>query len=437
MRIAVVGMGYVGCVTATCLARDGNDVIGVDVDSGKVDSIRSGISPVFEPGLAELLREQVNSGRLRATTDLMSAVAESDVALIAVGTPSADDGSVNYSTVRRVVAEIGECLKAVDRPYTVVVRSTLLPGVLEDVLVPTLEETSGQEIGKQIQICNNPEFLRETTAIADYDQPPFVLVGADNEEAARTALALYSGIDCEKVVTTTRVSAMIKYTSNAYHALKIAFANEIGTLAKEFGADGQEVMKIACKDTQLNVSKAYLRPGFAFGGSCLPKDVRALVRYAEQQGAACEVMRSILPSNRSHLDGAMQLIRETGKRRVGLIGLSFKAGTDDLRESPQVILAETLLGQGFEVQIFDPDVRVTALVGSNRHYIDEHLPHLAKLLCEDSAKILEDSDLLVIATGIVDRIEQLDQFEGHVIDLRKDLVVAESADRQASTVSCS
>jgi GDP-mannose 6-dehydrogenase len=425
MRITVVGMGYVGCVTATCLGRDGNEVIGIDIDQRKVDSINAGVPPVFEPGLADLLREQVSCGRVRATTEISDAVANSDVALIAVGTPSADDGSVNYKTVKRVIESIGQILKNSDKRYVVVVRSTLLPGVLEEVLAPALSEAAGCTLGDRIQICNNPEFLRETTAIRDYDQPPFILVGADSPSAAAVALELYRGIDCERIVTSTRVASLVKYASNAYHALKIAFANEIGTLAKNYGADGQKVMEVVCKDTQLNVSKAYLKPGYAFGGSCLPKDVRALVRYSEQQGHRCDLLQSILPSNRSHLDRSLKLIRESGKKRVGLIGLSFKAGTDDLRESPQVFLAETLLGQGFDISIYDPDVRVTALVGSNRHFIDEHLPHLAKLLCTDADSLLE-RELLIIATGVADRLPGLAAYKGLVIDLRKDLVVASS-----------
>lgn len=422
MRIAVVGMGYVGCVTATCLARDGNDVLGVDVDASKVDSIGAGVSPVFEPGLDELLRSQVAAGRLRATTAIAEAVAASDVALVAVGTPSADDGSVNYRTVLRVIEQLGRCLRDDSRPYTVIVRSTLLPGVLEEVLLPALEEAVGEPVGERIQLCNNPEFLRETTAIRDYDQPPFVLVGANGEASGATALELYQELDCEKIVTSTRAAAMVKYTSNAYHALKIAFANEVGALAKSFGADGQEVMRIVCQDTQLNVSKAYLRPGFAFGGSCLPKDVRALVRHAEQQGQRCEVMQGILPSNQTHLQRALRLVRESGCRKIGLVGLSFKSGTDDLRESPQVILAQTLLGEGYELRIFDPDVRVTALVGANLHYIDEQLPHLARLLCDDPQEMLDESELLIVATGTVDRMQGIDEFEGTVFDLRKDLV---------------
>lgn len=422
MRIAVIGMGYVGCVTAACLSRDGNEVTGVDIDSTKVDAINAGVSPIFEPGLEELLGQQVAAKRLSATTDLRSAIMKSDVALIAVGTPSGDDGSVNYRVVKKVVEEIGHALRDNDHALTVVVRSTLLPGVLEDVLVPTLKEAFGSDLGERVKVCSNPEFLRETTAIADYDHPPYVLIGADCDESAATALALYSNLDCEKIVTNTRVAAMIKYTCNAFHALKVGFANEIGTLAKSFGADGREVMEIVCKDTQLNISTAYMRPGFAFGGSCLPKDVRALRRYAQQEGINCDLIQSLLPSNQSHLDRSIKLVRESGTKKVGLVGLSFKAGTDDLRESPQVMLAESLVGQGYDLKIFDPDVRVTALVGSNRHYIDEHLPHLAKLLCEDPDELLEHSDLVVVATKVVDRIERFADYDGAVIDLRSDLV---------------
>jgi GDP-mannose 6-dehydrogenase len=424
MRISVIGMGYVGCVTAACLSRDGHQVVGVDVDSGKVDAINSGVSPIFEPGLGDLLQAQVEAGRLRATTDLAEVIHESDVALIAVGTPSAMDGSVNYHVVQRVVESIGQQLRDSDTRLTVIVRSTLLPGVLEEILIPALEEASQCEVGDRINICSNPEFLRETTAIEDYDHPPYVLVGSESMEASEIALALYGGLDCEKIVTNTRVAAMIKYTCNAFHALKVGFANEIGSLAKSFGADGREVMEIVCKDRQLNISTAYMRPGFAFGGSCLPKDVRALTRYAQQQGMDCNLLSSLLPSNQSHLSRAIQMVRGRNVRRIGLAGLSFKAGTDDLRESPQVLLAESLIGQGYELKIFDPDVRITELIGSNRHYIDEHLPHLAKLLCDDSDELLQHAELMIVATRVADRIDRLDQFEGDVIDLRRDLVAA-------------
>ena len=429
MKIAVVGMGYVGCVTATCLARDGHDVTGVDVDQTKIDSINAGVSPVFEPGLDELLRQQVLDNRLRGTSDIENAVSETDVALVAVGTPSGNDGSVNYTTVQKVIETIGQCLRESEREYTIVVRSTLLPGVLEEKLIPALEQALGSRVGNLVKICNNPEFLRETTAINDYDDPPFVLIGSNDEVSSQIALALYEKLRCEKVVISTREAAMVKYASNAYHALKIAFANEIGTIAKTLSADGQKVMEVACRDTQLNVSKAYLRPGFSFGGSCLPKDVRALARFADQKGIECQLMKSILGSNNDHLNRAIKMIREFDIKKIGLIGLSFKAGTDDLRESPQVALAENLIGQGCELRIFDPDVRVTELVGSNLHFIDEHLPHLARLLQDDISAVIDHSELLIIATGVADRVAaDVMQFSGPVVDLRRDLVVGEETE---------
>ena len=422
MRIAVIGMGYVGCVTAACLARDGHKVVGVDVDESKVKAINAGVSPIFEPGLDTLLRQQVESERLLATTNLLEVIEDCEVALIAVGTPSDDDGSVNYKIVLRVIESIGNALRDSKHNLSVVVRSTLLPGVLEDVLIPALAEAANCEIGDRISICSNPEFLRETTAISDYDNPPYVLIGAKDKQTAAVALQLYEKLTCEKIVTDTRVAAMIKYSCNTFHALKVSFANEIGALAKSFGADGHKVMDIVCKDRQLNISAAYLRPGFAFGGSCLPKDVRALTRYAQQQGIECNLLSSLLPSNQSHLARAIRLVQESDAKNVGLIGLSFKAGTDDLRESPQVMLAQALLGLGYNLRIFDPGVRVTALVGSNLHYIDEHLPHLARLLCNDSAELLDHSELIIVSTSVVDHVENLDKFTGNVIDLRKDLV---------------
>ena len=425
MRIAVIGMGYVGCVTATCLSRDGHEVIGIDLDSSKVAAINRGLSPVFEPGLDELLRAQVESKRLSATTELVDGIRGCEVALVAVGTPSATDGSINAEAVRRVIEQIGIAARETEQELVVVVRSTLMPGVLEETLKPLLAETSGVPVGGRIHLCNNPEFLRETTAISDYDCPPYVLVGADSEYAASVTLQLYENLDCEKIVTGTRVAAMIKYTCNAFHALKVGFANEIGSLAKSLGADGKEVMEIVCKDKQLNISTAYMKPGFAFGGSCLPKDVRALARYAQQEAIDVNLIQSILPSNESHLQRAVRLVQESGHRKIGLVGLSFKAGTDDLRESPQVLLAQTLIGLGYELKIFDPDVRVTALVGSNLHYIDQKLPHLAKLLCGSPAEMLEHAELMIVATKVADRLEGLASFVGETIDLRQALVVGD------------
>ena len=296
-KIAVFGMGYVGCVTAACLGRDGHTVLGVDVDPAKVTEINAGQSPITEPGLADLVREQVSAGRLSATQDLERAVRDTEIALVCVGTPSTADGSVNIRAVVQVVSAIGRALSGSRAAYTVVVRSTLPPGILEDSLAPRLAAAAGRDLGDDLWICNNPEFLREATAIRDYYDPPFVVVGADDSEAARQVLALYDRVEAEKLVTDPRTAALTKYACNAFHAVKIAFANEVGAVARSFGADGHAVMDLVCKDRKLNISRAYLRPGFAFGGSCLPKDVRALTRHAERDGVDVPLLESILPAN--------------------------------------------------------------------------------------------------------------------------------------------
>ena len=422
-RVAVFGMGYVGCVTAACLSRDGHRVIGVDVDAEKVATVNAGCSPVSEPGLDDLIGEQVQAGRLSSTTDVAAAIRDTQIALIAVGTPSGADGSVQSLAVERVVEGIGRILSETDRDYTVVIRSTLLPGILEERLAPRLAAASGCEPGGRIRLLNHPEFLRETTAIKDYDQPPFIVVGADDPATAERIFELYPRTHAEHIQTDTRTAALVKYACNAFHATKIGFANEIGTLARAMGADGQGVMRIVCRDTQLNISTAYLRPGFAFGGSCLPKDLRALNRFAQQQAIQTDLLDSILPSNESHIARALTMIREADCRKIGLVGLSFKAGTDDLRESPQVILAETLLGRGYDLKIFDPGVRSASLIGSNRAYIDEHLPHLAALLTDSTTELFAHSELLIVGTGIGDQIDLQAEYFGRVIDLRRDLVV--------------
>ncbi len=421
-RVAVFGLGYVGCVTGACLARDGHAVVGVDVAADKVAAVAQGLSPLEEPGLAELIAEQAQAGRLTATADVAGAVAESDLALVAVGTPSNHQGAVSTQYVARVVQAIGEALAGGSRRYVVVVRSTLLPGILEGQLAPLLSSAAGRPLGADLALANNPEFLREATAIADYDRPPLVLVGAEQSWAAEQVLGLYQHIDAEKVVTDTRTAALVKYACNAYHAAKVTFANEIGALAQQLGADGQQVMRILCQDRKLNVSPAYLRPGFAFGGSCLPKDVRALVRFAQEEAIRIPLLDALLPSNEEHLRRGVRLVQEAGVRKLGLVGLSFKAGTDDLRESPLVILAETLLGKGFDLRIYDPGVMVGGLRGTNRSYVDQHLPHLADLLVADPAALLTHAELLVLGTDIADKLDRA-QFAGPVIDLRRDLVV--------------
>ena len=384
--LAVFGLGYVGCVTAACLARRGCIVVGIDTNASKITAIAARRSPIAEPGLCELIATQVDAGRLRVTESIEDVVGSSEMGFVTVGTPSRNDGSADTSSVEQVVDQIVSHL-APDQSYTIVVRSTLIPGVLEERLAPKLVNHP------KVTICNHPEFLRETTAIADFENPPVVVVGTVDNNSASAVLQLYNDLNCPKVVTDTRTAAMVKYTSNAFHALKIAFANEIGTLSKSLGVNGQEVMEIACLDTQLNISNAYLRPGFAFGGSCLPKDVRALSRVAQLAAIKTEVIGSILNSNGSHLERALAIVRSYPVRRIGLVGLAFKAGTDDLRESPLVTLAETLLGQGYELRIYDPDVQVASLVGANRSFIQQRLPHLAQFLC-DPCEIAQHSELL-------------------------------------------
>jgi GDP-mannose 6-dehydrogenase len=420
-RVAVFGIGYVGAVTAGCLSQDGHMVVGVDIDQAKVSEMNGGISPVSEPGLEEILKAQVASGRLRATTDVSAAIAETDTALIAVGTPSADDGSVSVDGVEQVVRSIGRAIRAAGKAYRVVVRSTLLPGILEDRLRPALEQEAGRETGPDLSLCNNPEFLRESSAVKDYYNPPYVLVGAESETDANPVIDLYRGVQAEKIVTDTRTASLVKYACNAFHAVKVAFANEIGSLAKAFGANGHGVMDLVSRDKKLNVSAAYLRPGFAFGGSCLPKDLRALTRFAEQQALRVNLLASILPSNESHLKRALKQIRDTGIRRIGVVGLSFKAGTDDLRESPMVEMVETLVGWGCEVKIYDSNVMLGRLRGRNLAYIDRHLPHLANLLTPHPSMILNHAGLLLLCTDVANEFDWRGQFKGPVLDLRMDL----------------
>lgn len=420
-NVAVFGTGYVGCVSAACLSRDGHRVIGVDVDSEKVSAINRGQTPIAESGLEELIARQVKANMLAATDDAVAAVRETEIGFITVGTPSQSDGAVNTRAMEAVIKDIGTALRETKQDYTVVVRSTLLPGILEQRMAPLLADAAGRPLGPGLQLCNNPEFLREGSAIADYDDPPFVILGTMDGWEASSVMGLYDGINAEQIVTDSYTAALLKYSCNAFHALKVAFANEIGALAKSFGADGQQVMKLLCADKKLNISPAYLRPGFAFGGSCLPKDLRALTRHAQQEALRVNVLDATLASNEEHLRRAVNMIEQTGHRRLGLVGLSFKAGTDDLRESPQVLLAETLLGRGYDIKIFDPGVSVSRLRGGNLAYVDQRLPHLAALLVGDVGELFGHSDLLILATSVANGIGWQSDYHGDSIDLRQDL----------------
>jgi GDP-mannose 6-dehydrogenase len=396
MKVSVFGLGYVGSVSAAALASDGHEVVGVDVNGDKVASVNAGRSPIIEPGLADLLAGAVGDKRLRATTDAGDAIRSTDVSLVCVGTPSRRNGSLDLTYLTRVCEQIGAVLRDKPAYHVVVVRSTVLPGTTHDVLIPTLERTSGKKYGEGFGVSVNPEFLREGSALADFRKPPLTLVGHNHAADASGTIALYQAIDAPLVSTSIRIAEMMKYTSNAWHALKVCFANEIGNLCKRVGVDSHEVMDIFCRDEKLNLSAYYMKPGFAFGGSCLPKDVRALQYRAKELDVELPVIQSILPSNRLQIQRAIDEVLETGRKNVGILGFSFKAGTDDLRESPMVILAEALLGKGIHLCIYDRNVSLARLVGSNKQYIEEQIPHLSSLLCESIDEVIDRSEVIVV-----------------------------------------
>jgi GDP-mannose 6-dehydrogenase len=399
VRVSVFGLGYVGSVSAASFAADGHDVVGVDVQAAKVGSVNEGRSPIVEPGLDTLLRDVHEAGRLRATTSTAEAVHATELSLVCVGTPSRKNGSLDLTYLERVCEQIGDALRDKPEYHVVIIRSTVLPGTTHDVVVPALERRSGKTYGEGFGVAINPEFLREGTALRDFRHPPFTLVGHNHAADAVGASALYGSVDAPLVTTSIRVAEMMKYTSNAWHALKVCFANEIGNLCKRLDVDSHEVMSIFCRDEKLNLSSYYLKPGFAFGGSCLPKDVRALQYRAKEVDLDMPVIQSILGSNRLQIDHALNLIIETGRKRVGLLGFSFKAGTDDLRESPIVILAEALLGKGYDLRIYDRNVSLARLVGANRDYIERQIPHLSSLLCEHIDEVIDESDVVVVGNG--------------------------------------
>jgi GDP-mannose 6-dehydrogenase len=419
MRVSVFGLGYVGCVSAASFAGDGHEVVGVDVNADKVAAINAGRSPIVEPGLDELLARCCSQGRLRATTDTVDAIRSSEVSLLCVGTPSRKNGSLDLTYLERVSEQVGAALK--DKPgyHVVVVRSTVLPGTTHGVVIPALERESGKKYGEGFGVSVNPEFLREGTALKDFRKPPLTLVGHNHAADASGTIALYQSIDAPLVSTSIRVAEMMKYTSNTWHALKVVFANEIGNLCKKMNVDSHEVMDIFCRDEKLNLSPYYLKPGFAFGGSCLPKDVRALQYRAKEVDVELPLISQILPSNKAQIQQALDQVLETGKKKVGLLGFSFKAGTDDLRESPIVILAEALLGKGISLCIYDKNVSLARLVGANKEYIEKQIPHLSSLLCNTIDEVIEKSEVVVVgnqAPEFVDAIKQC-RADQIVIDL--------------------
>ena len=399
MNISIFGLGYVGAVSAGCLAQDGHTVIGVDPYQPKVDLINAGQTPVIEKDIGEIIAKAVAEGRLRATRDVLEAVTGSDISLICVGTPSQHNGSLDLKYVRAVCEEIGLALKEKNDFHVVVARSTMLPGSMHTVVIPTLEEYSGKQAGVGFGVCNNPEFLRESTAVYDYYHPPKTVIGETDARAGDQLAQLYRNLDAPLVRTSVETAEMVKYTDNVWHALKVSFANEIGNISKALGIDGHEVMDIFCKDTKLNLSPYYMKPGFAFGGSCLPKDVRALTYKARAMDLNTPILNAIMPSNQVQIDKGVSMVTEKGNRKIGVLGFSFKAGTDDLRESPLVEVIERLLGKGYDVRLYDRNVRIASLVGANKDYILNKIPHISKLMVDSIDEVLGHAQTIVIGNG--------------------------------------
>jgi GDP-mannose 6-dehydrogenase len=399
LRISIFGLGYVGTVSAGCLAHDGHQVIGVDPFKTKVDLINQGRSPVIEAEIGEIIADTVRTGRLRATDDQVSAIHETELSFVCVGTPSQTNGNLDVSYVRRVCEQIGQALKTKQARHTIVIRSTILPGTMHGVVIPALEEFSGKKAGTDFGVCNNPEFLREGSAVNDFNAPPKIVIGQLDAASGDILAELCAHLDAPLIRTDLRTSEMVKYTDNSWHALKIGFANEIGTLCKSFSIDAHEVMKIFCQDKKLNISPAYLMPGFAFGGSCLPKDLRALSYKAKSNDLALPILTSILSSNEMHISRGLDLVMKAGNKKVGILGFSFKAGTDDLRESPMIETIERLIGKGYDLRIFDKNVNLARLVGANRDFILNHIPHISGLMVNGIEGVLDHGQTIVIGNN--------------------------------------
>lgn len=396
--ISIFGLGYVGCVSAACMARAGFNVVGVDINADKVRMInRDKKSPIVEPGLEALIADMVGCGRLRATTSCKEAVDNTDVAFISVGTPGNRHGQLQLDGLQRVCTEIGQALRGQQRLFTVVVRSTVLPSTTENTVYRAVLAAAGEQFKRWLRLAVNPEFLREGSALKDFSSPPFTLVGCNDKETGERLKRLYSSVDAPFLQTQIKTAETVKYVSNAYHALKICFANEVADACTALGVDAQAVMRIVCQDKKLNISPAYLRPGFAFGGSCLPKDIKALLYAAHHADVSLPLLDAILPSNNAQIAHAIDAVVETGKKRIGVLGLAFKPDTDDLRESPLVVLVESLIGKGCDVRILDHNVAIAKLTGANRRYIEEEIPHISTLMCEDVNALLDHAEVIVVS----------------------------------------
>jgi len=419
MDVSVFGLGYVGFITGICLAKDGHNVIGVDVNPAKVDLVNKGIAPIIEENVNEYITEVSSAGRFRATSDPDEAISNTDLSFVCVGTPSRDNGDIDIQYIERVSCEIGAVLRGKDSFHVVVVRSTSAPGTTEKSVIPLLEEHSGKKAGTDFGVVFNPEFLREGSSIYDFYNPPKIVLGGTDKKSMDRLSEIYSGIDAPTIETSIKCAETVKYADNIFHGLKITFANEIGRFCKSLDIDSHEVMDIFTRDTKLNISPAYFKPGFAFGGSCLPKDTRAFLYKCKSMDVQVPVISAILDSNQHQIDMAVDLIRKQKSRNVGMLGLSFKPGTDDLRESPLVALIETLIGKGYNVKVHDENVSLAKLIGANREYIYKTIPHIADLLSEDLDDVLDHAEILILGYDHPDyRMlrEKLEQFE-YVLDL--------------------
>jgi GDP-mannose 6-dehydrogenase len=419
LSVSVFGLGYVGSVTAACLAHRGHRVVGLDVNRAKVEMLASGRTPIVEDGMDELVGEGHRTGRLSATTDAEAAIRASEISFLCVGTPGHRSGKLDLRYVERAALEVGGALKLKPSQHMVVLRSTVLPGTTEGLLIPALEAASGKRAGIGFMVAYNPEFMREGSAVVDFLEPPYTILGAQKTGQLAAIRELYRDTPGEVFETSMGVAEAAKYVSNAFHAVKVSFANEIGTLCKNLGVDTQAVTRIFTSDRRLNISPAYLSPGFAFGGSCLPKDLRALAYRAKEFDLNLPLLESVLASNTQHIERSVEAVLATGKKKIGMLGLSFKAGTDDVRESPQVQLIKRLLGEGCQVQVWDPHVSLGRIMGSNRQYIEEVIPHIGSLLSTDLEKVVGEAEVVIVGTKSVER-KQLTGYLGpahHVIDL--------------------
>ncbi len=431
MNISIFGLGYVGAVSAACLGNEGHYVIGVDPNRTKVDLINHGQTPVIEKDVGEMIQTGVKEGRLKGTTEAAQAIKNTELSFVCVGTPSQLNGNLDLKYIRRVCENIGSVLKDKSGGHVVVIRSTILPGTMRNVVIPTLEDFSGKVAGEDFGVCNNPEFLREGTAVYDFYHPPKTVIGETDKRSGDLLATLYEKMDAPLIRTDLETAEMVKYVDNAWHALKVGFANEIGNTCKALGIDGHRVMDIFCQDTKLNISSSYLKPGFAFGGSCLPKDLRALAYKARNLDLDLPILNAILPSNRRQVERGIQMVIEKGNKKIGFLGFSFKAGTDDLRESPIVEVIERLIGKGYDLRLYDRNVNLASLVGANRDYILNHIPHISKLMVENLDEVLSYADTLVIGNSDLEFRTILDQInpEQVVVDLVR-ITETQSSDRK-------